>query len=205
MWQIGHQTCAGKIPCSLTFLQMVWSSLPKRKETNVPYELWKLVWDKLERLHSEGCANTIYYFLIIKKTVSFAKESGWPRALSLFWRSYRHIATFQLHSLSPCPWNLQGGVSLKERQKQLYKSPRGGWFFLMGWGSTPEALLCLLFRVDKAEDGVKLCASRGRRWLFSHSFWKRGDTPFKRTERDWCFSFAGSEDWELEMVRPSGN
>lgn len=71
------------------------------------------------------------------------------------------------------------------------------------WGFV---MLFLLFRVDKAEDRVKLCAAWERRWLSSHSFWKRCEIPFKRIERDdGCFSFAGSEDWELEMVRPFGN
>ena len=53
-------------------------------------------------------------------------------------------------------------MSLRERQKQLCKSLRGGGLFLRGRRSTPEALSFLLFRVDKAEDSVKLCTWRER-------------------------------------------
>lgn len=49
------------------------------------------------------------------------------------------------------------GVSLRDRQKQLCKSPRGGWFFSESLRSTLETLLFwVLFRVDQAEDRVKL-------------------------------------------------
>ena len=70
-------------------------------------------------------------FLIVKKFF-FARVSGFPKALCLFWRSDSIEPLLGSTFCYPACGNLQCGVSLRERQKQLCKSLRGGWFVSKG-------------------------------------------------------------------------
>lgn len=94
-------------------------------------------------------------------------------------------------------WNLFFGV--KKTSRELCKGPRDGRFF-RDWRST---LKSLLLRVDKAKDRVKLPASVERKCLSRHSFRKiSADRCLSSGQEGRHFSSAGSEDCELEMVRP---
>lgn len=139
------------------------------------------------------------WFFFFFNCKSFLCKSLVASGDSLLWSSDWCTAAFQLFLLLllSCLWNLFFGV--KKTSRELCKGPRDGWFF-RDWRSTLESLL---LRVDKAKDRVKLPASVERKCLSRHSFRKiSADRCLSSGQEGRHFSSAGSEDWELEMVRP---
>lgn len=92
------------------------------------------------------------------------------------------------------------GWSVSQRKKLLYKRPRGGLFFRMGWRSTSEALLrsCCLGQTKQRTE--LNCVLPEREDGFRATAFEREVNSFQKDRDSGCFSFAGPEDWELEMV-----